>query len=40
VQWHAEWKCTEDAFSCALFKAFGDACRARARSRVTGMRAI
>jgi putative glutamine amidotransferase len=34
VQWHAEWKCTEDALSRALFKAFGDACRARARARL------
>lgn len=34
VQWHAEWKCTENAFSAALFKAFGEACRARARARV------
>lgn len=33
VQWHAEWKCTEIPFSRALFKAFGDACRARARAR-------
>jgi putative glutamine amidotransferase len=35
VQWHAEWKCSEDALSCALFKAFGDACRARARARMS-----
>lgn len=34
VQWHAEWKSTEDPFNRALFKAFGDACRQRARSRV------
>lgn len=27
VQWHPEWKVTEDAFSMAMFKAFGDACR-------------
>jgi putative glutamine amidotransferase len=38
VQWHAEWKCTEDPLSSALFQAFGDACRARARARVTGVR--
>ena len=33
VQWHAEWKATEAPLSVALFKAFGDACRARARAR-------
>ena len=27
VQWHPEWKITEDGFSMAIFKAFGDACR-------------
>ena len=27
VQWHPEWKVTEDSFSTAIFKAFGDACR-------------
>lgn len=27
VQWHPEWKVTEDSFSMAIFKAFGDACR-------------
>lgn len=27
VQWHPEWKVTEDSFSLAMFKAFGDACR-------------
>jgi putative glutamine amidotransferase len=30
VQWHPEWKVTEDPFSLAMFKAFGDACRERA----------
>ncbi len=33
LQWHAEWNCTEDPVSVAVFKAFGDACRARARTR-------
>jgi putative glutamine amidotransferase len=33
VQWHAEWRSTEDPVSRALFRAFGDACRARARTR-------
>jgi putative glutamine amidotransferase len=30
VQWHPEWKPQENAFSTALFKAFGDAARERA----------
>jgi putative glutamine amidotransferase len=38
VQWHAEWRATEDPLSGALFRAFGDACRARARARVAGVR--
>ena len=33
VQWHPEWKATEDEFSTAIFKAFGDACRKRAGER-------
>ena len=33
VQWHPEWRATEDDFSMAMFKAFGDACRARAAER-------
>ena len=27
VQWHPEWQVTENPFSLAMFKAFGDACR-------------
>ena len=27
LQWHPEWKVTENEFSMAMFKAFGDACR-------------
>jgi len=27
VQWHPEWKVSEDNFSMAIFSAFGDACR-------------
>ena len=27
VQWHPEWKATENEFSKVIFKAFGDACR-------------
>lgn len=33
VQWHPEWRVTENEFSLAIFKAFGDACRARAAKR-------
>lgn len=33
VQWHPEWKATENEFSKVIFKAFGDACRERARQR-------
>ena len=33
VQWHPEWRVTENEFSMAIFKAFGDACRARASQR-------
>jgi putative glutamine amidotransferase len=28
VQWHPEWRCAGDPASLALFRAFGDACRA------------
>ena len=27
VQWHPEWKVTENEFSLAMFRAFGNACR-------------
>lgn len=33
VQWHPEWQVTDNEFSTALFKAFGDACRAHAAAR-------
>lgn len=33
IQWHAEFRPLENAQSTALFKAFGDAARARARER-------
>ncbi len=33
VQWHPEWRVTENEFSMAMFRAFGDACRARAAER-------
>ena len=38
VQWHAEWRHNEDNLSRALFKTFGDACRARARARLGGVK--
>ncbi len=33
VQWHPEWKATENEFSMKIFKAFGDACREHAARR-------
>lgn len=33
VQWHPEWKATENEFSMKIFKVFGDACRERAAGR-------
>ncbi|PKM28873.1 MAG: gamma-glutamyl-gamma-aminobutyrate hydrolase [Gammaproteobacteria bacterium HGW-Gammaproteobacteria-11] len=33
VQWHPEWKVTENPFYLAIFKAFGDACRTRSVAR-------
>lgn len=33
VQWHPEWKVTENAQSMAIFRAFGDACKAHAISK-------
>lgn len=33
VQWHPEWKYAENPVSLAIFKAFGDACRARRAAR-------
>ncbi|MDH3620081.1 MAG: gamma-glutamyl-gamma-aminobutyrate hydrolase family protein [Gammaproteobacteria bacterium] len=33
VQWHPEWKATENKVSRVIFKAFGDACREYARQR-------
>jgi putative glutamine amidotransferase len=33
IQWHPEWKVTENPFSMAVFSAFGDAARARAAAR-------
>jgi putative glutamine amidotransferase len=33
VQWHPEWRVMESEVSKAIFKAFGDACRAHASQR-------
>jgi len=33
VQWHPEWKTSENAFYSAIFVAFGDACRNRQANR-------
>ncbi len=33
IQWHPEWKVRDNAFSMAIFTAFGDAARERARQR-------
>ena len=33
MQWHPEWRATENEFSMKIFKAFGDACRSRATER-------
>ena len=33
VQWHPEWKVTENEVSMKIFSAFGDACRERAATR-------
>jgi len=33
VQWHPEWKAMDNELSMAIFKAFGDACRERAKQR-------
>jgi putative glutamine amidotransferase len=33
VQWHPEYRVTENPVSLAIFKAFGQACRARAATR-------
>jgi putative glutamine amidotransferase len=33
VQWHPEWKVTENPFYLSIFRAFGNACRARAAKR-------
>jgi len=34
VQWHPEWKVTENEFSMSIFKSFGDACRGFASQKI------
>ncbi|MDE2417008.1 MAG: gamma-glutamyl-gamma-aminobutyrate hydrolase family protein [Burkholderiales bacterium] len=34
VQWHPEWKTSENPFYAAIFAAFGDACKARHANKV------
>jgi putative glutamine amidotransferase len=36
VQWHPEWKLMDNPFYLGIFRAFGDACRARQRTRAAG----
>ena len=37
AQWHPEYRARENPDSMALFKAFGDACRARRQARLSGV---
>ncbi|WP_035485179.1 gamma-glutamyl-gamma-aminobutyrate hydrolase family protein [Geminicoccus roseus] len=34
VQWHPEWRAMDNPDSVMMFRAFGDACRARAQTKV------
>ena len=34
VQWHPEWKASDNSFYASIFKAFGEACRVRQSSRL------
>ena len=36
VQWHPEWRCWENDFYAAIFRAFGEACVQRQRGRPKG----
>jgi len=36
VQWHPEWKASDNPFYAAIFQAFGEACRARQLLRAAG----
>jgi putative glutamine amidotransferase len=33
MQWHPEWRTSENPFYAAIFAAFGDACRQRNEAR-------
>ncbi|MDP2371812.1 gamma-glutamyl-gamma-aminobutyrate hydrolase family protein [Rhodoferax sp.] len=35
VQWHPEWRCLDNCLSLAMFRAFGEACRARQSERLS-----
>jgi len=37
VQWHPEWKASDNLFYAAIFKDFGDACRARQALRLEAL---
>lgn len=37
VQWHPEWKTSENTFYTAIFKTFGEACRAHNASRAANI---
>lgn len=34
IQWHPEWRVSENEFSSSIFKVFGDACRERTARRM------
>jgi putative glutamine amidotransferase len=36
VQWHPEWQYAQNALSTAIFRAFGEACRAHKLARIPG----
>lgn len=40
VQWHPEWRCWENPFYSAIFRAFGDAVRTRRQARLQEGRAF
>ena len=40
VQFHPEWRCSENPFYAAIFEAFGDACRQRRSQRLQASDAL
>jgi putative glutamine amidotransferase len=40
VQWHPEWRCSENPFYAAIWRAFGEAVRARHQTRLQQGRAV